>query len=51
METITVTQLLQLASDLGLACIEREDNIIVVGFVDMILFKKLEDNKCQLTHY
>lgn len=46
---ITTDQLIELAEEFGLPCIERENSITVIGLVQLINFTKLEDRQCQLT--
>ena len=50
MDIINIKQLLQLAEDFGLACIEERDGVTltIVGEKQHIVFNKAEGTQCQL---
>lgn len=48
--TITVSDLVRLSEELGLPYVINENSITVIGLVQLIIFKKLEEtNQWQLT--
>lgn len=46
--TVETNDLIKLAAEFGLACVENEDSVTVIGLDHLLIFK-LEENKCQLT--
>ena len=46
---LNLLDIIKLANEFGLPCIERKDSVTVVGFEKLVIFKISEDTKCQLT--
>lgn len=49
MQTVDKDELIQLAQEFGLPCIERENSITVIGLVQFLEFNIEETKQCQLT--
>ncbi len=47
-ETINIRYLIELAEEFGLSCIENKDSLTVVGWKQLLIFKKQEDTQCRL---
>lgn len=46
--SVDVKTITYLAQELGLACVERTDCLTVIGERQLIVFKILEENICQI---